>query len=77
MLIVSQDRKTLVNIDSAGQIYTDNSMGHKYPHIYCDYGDGRTAELGEYESVKRCIQVIESMCSESCSGSIICKMPER
>lgn len=38
MLIVSQDRQTIVNIESAGQIYTDFSVGHDMPYVYCDFG---------------------------------------
>lgn len=75
MLIVSQDRKTLVNINSAGQIYTDNSIGHEKPHIYCDFGDGRTATLGAYESEKRCIEVLEDICGYYTAEGIF-KMPE-
>ena len=75
MLIVSQDRKTLVNIESAGQIYTDNSMGHEKPHIYCDFGDGRTATLGVYESENRCIEVLKGICGQYGTESIF-GMPE-
>ena len=61
MLIVSQDGKTLVVLESAGQIYVDNSVGIPKPHVYCDFGDGRTAVLGKYESEKRCKEMIQEI----------------
>lgn len=61
MIIVSQDGKTMVVLESAGQIYVDNSLGHKNPCIYCDFGDGRTAVLGEYKSETRCIEVMKDI----------------
>ena len=62
MLIKSQDRKTLVVMETVGQIYVDNTYSHKTPTIYCDFADGRTAKLGESASDHRCIEITESLC---------------
>lgn len=75
MLIVSQDRKTLVNIDSVGQIYIDAYLSNK-TSIYCEFADGRTVKLSEYESVEICIKVLESICADYISVAPIFKMPE-
>lgn len=39
MIIVSQDEKTLVVLENAGQIYIDNSIDSNKPQICCDFGD--------------------------------------
>ena len=54
MIIVSQDEKTLVVLENAGQIYIDNSLGSSKPQICCDFGDGRSAVLAVYGSEEKC-----------------------
>lgn len=54
MIIVSQDEKTLVVLENAGQIYIDNSIDSNKPQICCDFGDGRSAILAEYETEGQC-----------------------
>lgn len=46
MLIRSQDKETIVNLQSIGQIYTAGK-GIK-SKLYVDFPDGRTALLGIY-----------------------------
>lgn len=82
MLIISQNKKTIVNLNAAGQIYVDNSIGHEKPCVYCDFGDGRTAVLGEYETEKRATEVLTRICedyqySRECSarGEVAAKQP--
>lgn len=74
MLIISQDGKTMVVIESAGQIYVDNSIGFEQTHIYCDFGDGRTVLLGKYESEKRCAEMIEDIATSYCTNLPVHRM---
>lgn len=47
MLIVSQDKKSVVSLEQIGQMYCDSSYD-KFTRIYTDFADGRTCELGLY-----------------------------
>ncbi len=62
MIIRSQDRKTIINMNSSGQIYVDDSFSHDKATIYSDFPDGRTAKLGEYETSEHAIKILDEIC---------------
>ncbi len=81
MLIVSQNKNVIVNINVVCEIYAGNSMDEK-PCIYCSFADGRSDILGKYETEKRATEILTWICkdyqySSECSarGEVAAKQP--
>ena len=72
MVILSQDKKSLVNFDNVFKISTEN----KY---VCCKSDGFSCWLGNYTSEERCMDIIRDIGLHNCSDCgkyVIYTMPE-
>lgn len=62
MFIISQDEKTLVVLEQVAQIYVDDDpVGFASPVVCCDFPDRRTATLGQYKDVKKCVELLQAI----------------
>ena len=55
MLIISQDKKSIVIVENITQIYVDQIGEDDSYGIFCDYGEGIT-KIAEYSSEERCVK---------------------
>lgn len=55
MLIISQDKRSIVVLENITQIYMEKSGEKDTYCIYCDYGVGIT-KIAEYSSEERCVK---------------------
>lgn len=62
MLILSQNKKAIVNLNVAKQICIDNITGSQKTYVFCDFGDERIAVLGGYETEKRATEILAGIC---------------
>jgi len=60
MLIVGQDGKTVVVLETIGQMYCDSTYDN-FTRIYVDFADGRSCCLGKYHNEGFAEKVIEKI----------------
>ncbi|MCC2255972.1 hypothetical protein LKD70_16390 [Ruminococcus sp. CLA-AA-H200] len=75
MLILSQDKETIVNFEQAGQIYIDSSLCAK-ASLCCDTGNLTTAVLGKYTDNRRCREVLLDILNAYVEKSPVYQMPD-
>ncbi len=63
MIIVSQDRKTIVNFEQVTRVYTEYSFDGK-PHIYADMCYGECEVLATYPTEARAKEVLAGIVAE-------------
>ncbi len=82
MIIVSQNKKTILNLDNVSSIEIDDEENNRKIYASCNNND--LVELGEYESEARAKEVLQEIekCYLSgamveCNGYICYEMPEK